>query len=136
MSCVDFRIVDEIMDFLKKKGLTDTFDQIVVPGASLAISYDIYQKKEFSYWPHTTLQQIEIMVKLHNIKKIIFFDHLGCCMHKVVFGIKSNTEEFNKHLEIMKIAKQRIQKKLGSSMLVQFQGYILNFDGNIWSVAI
>ncbi|MCH7541491.1 hypothetical protein IH981_01805 [Patescibacteria group bacterium] len=64
ISCIDYRFVSRIRDFLVGQGLLDNYDLITVPGASLGFA--------------NISGSITTSINLHNPDEILIFDHEDC----------------------------------------------------------
>ncbi len=64
ISCIDFRFVTKIRDYLGNQDLIDSYDLITVPGASLNLN--------------TVSESIATSIKLHDPAQIHIFDHEDC----------------------------------------------------------
>ncbi len=64
ISCIDFRFLTVIRDFLLKEGLKDSYDLITSPGASLKLE--------------NIAESILISIRLHEPDAIYIFDHEDC----------------------------------------------------------
>lgn len=81
LSCMDFRLMDDVERYMSGRGLADKYDHIVLAGASLgAIT------KKFPAWNKTFWEHLDIAIKLHSIHKVIVMDHRDCGAYKVVLG--------------------------------------------------
>lgn len=87
ISCIDFRFVTKVRDFLINQGLNNNYDLIAVPGASLSL-------------PDIT-QSILTSVNLHNPDKIYIFDHEDCGAYKEDNSKKAHSINLLKAKEII-----------------------------------
>jgi hypothetical protein len=79
ISCIDFRIQDEIVKFMSTNGdehlnLIDAYDEICLPGASFALL------EKNSAWRQSILDVIRLFggADKHDYKRIILLDHFNC----------------------------------------------------------
>ncbi|MCL5411670.1 MAG: hypothetical protein M1150_02930 [Patescibacteria group bacterium] len=87
ISCIDFRFVTKIREYLVNKGLEGNYDLIGIPGASLAID--------------EAIKAIEISDRLHHPSEVYVFDHEDC-------GAYGEDNSSEKHLENLRRAKEKI----------------------------
>lgn len=81
LTCMDFRLMDDIERYMSARGLRDKYDHIVLAGASLGAITDKYPAWNKTFWEH-----LDIAIKLHNIHSVIVMDHRDCGAYKVILG--------------------------------------------------
>ncbi|MFY9589156.1 carbonic anhydrase [Rickettsia endosymbiont of Halotydeus destructor] len=124
ISCVDFRLRDETVEFMNKLNLLDDYDEVSLPGSSLALVND-----QYPYWGKTIEDVIELLQKLHNIKQVIFLDHRECGAYKLLIGeeyLKTEEEETAAHAEILNKARKIINEKFSNLKVYTF---LMGLDG-------
>jgi hypothetical protein len=66
ISCVDFRLRDKTEKLMIEKfNLLDDYDEVSIPGASLALTKDAHLN-----WKEMVEEMIDMLRKLHHIKRI------------------------------------------------------------------
>lgn len=105
VSCIDFRFQKYIRNWLNEKLANKTFDYVGFAGATKDLPI--------------ILKQIEISVKLHQIKEVILIHHEECG----AYGSESTLE---KHATDLKHAKEEILK-IHPNLKVNL--YYLHLDG-------
>ena len=131
VSCVDFRLRDETNRLMTEYfELTDEYDEIAMPGASLALIQ--HKHKE---WSDSLEEFIGLIEKLHHIKRIIFLDHQGCGAYKLLLGaehVKTNELEEAEHRKVLADATSIIKKKFPKlkvyTLLIGLDGVVKNMD--------
>ncbi|RTK92436.1 MAG: hypothetical protein EKK61_04490 [Rickettsiales bacterium] len=130
VSCVDFRLRDEIADLLTNKlGLKDDYDEVALPGASLAF---VESSKE--HWGETITDIIGLLKDLHKIKRVIFVDHLGCGAYKVLKGndiLKTVEIEKASHLETFQTARKKLKQHFPD---LDVHTFLMDLDGNVENI--
>lgn len=81
LSCMDFRLMDEVERYMSGRGLRDRYDHVVLAGASLGAVTD-----KFPAWNQTFWQHLDVAIKLHNVHTVIVMDHRDCGAYKVILG--------------------------------------------------
>ncbi len=81
LSCMDFRLMDDIERYMAGRGLRDKYDHVVLAGASLGAITDKYPAWNRTFWEH-----LDIAIKLHDIHTVIVMDHRDCGAYKVILG--------------------------------------------------
>ena len=81
LSCMDYRLLDEIVHYMDGRGLTDKYDHVILAGASLGALVDAKPEWGATFWNH-----VEVAKELHHIKKVMIIDHRDCGAYKVFIG--------------------------------------------------
>jgi len=81
LTCMDFRLMDNVERYMAGRGLTDKYDHIVLAGASLGALTDKYPAWNRTFWDH-----LEVAINLHDIRKVVIMDHRDCGAYKVILG--------------------------------------------------
>lgn len=114
ISCIDYRYIDKINQLLNKNYGNYQFDHINLAGGSLS----------FKKWNQTLIDQIELAIKLHDIKLIIVMDHLDCGAYKLEYlDIVDIVDEIKYHHKNIADIELFIQTKYKD---IKFNKYILN----------
>lgn len=107
VTCMDFRLREDVHKFMIQKGYDVNYDQFVLAGVSLG-----FNQTQNPYWADALIEHIKISKQLHHIKKVILMDHLDCGAYKSFCpGIKSEAEEMEEHKKNLAIAAERLQKE-------------------------
>jgi len=131
ISCVDFRFQDENAYLLNNVlGLLDDYDNIMLPGGSLALA-----SKKYQSWQKSIEEITPLLKKLHKIKRIILLDHRDCGAYGLAFGkdhMSSKEKELKLHKEVMFKAKKFMEKKFPDlkvyCMLMGLDGIVENLS--------
>jgi hypothetical protein len=133
ITCLDYPLCAETVELMNDKfELRDIFNEIVLPGASLALVHEDSRKP--------IMQIIKLHIAKYQIRNIVFLDHHNCAIYKEVFGdIAVQKRETSLHAETLYNAKQIIQRHLPQlnvhTLCWQFQnstdGQCLPFLGRI-----
>lgn len=81
LSCMDFRLMDEIERYMSGRGLRDKYDHVILAGAALGAVTE-----KFPAWNKTFWEHLDIAIQLHNIHTVIVMDHRDCGAYKVILG--------------------------------------------------
>jgi len=109
LSCMDFRLMDDIERYMSGRGLRDKYDHIVLAGASLGALTDKYPAWRETFWSH-----VDISIQLHHIRRVIVMDHRDCGAYKVFLGedfAKDAKKETAAHAAQLKKLSGEIKKK-------------------------
>lgn len=130
LSCMDFRLMDDIERYMSNRKLRDKYDHIVLAGASLGAITDKYPAWNKTFWEH-----LDIAIKLHNIHTVIVMDHRDCGAYKVILGPEHTkdpqTEKETHTVQLKKLRAQIAEKypKLKVEML------LMALDGKVEVIA-
>ena len=126
LSCMDFRLMDDIERYMSGRGLRDKYDHIVLAGASLGALTDKYPAWNKTFWEH-----LDIAIKLHNIHAVIVMDHRDCGAYKVILGAEHAKEprvEKETHAAQLKKLKTRIMEKYPK---LKVETLLMALDGKV-----
>src|SRR5687767_3220426 len=70
LSCMDYRLMDDIERYMSGRGLRDNYDHIILAGASLGAVTDKYPAWNQTFWEH-----LGAAIQLHNIQTVVLMDH-------------------------------------------------------------
>ena len=126
ISCIDFRLRDEVEQLMEKIGLEDNYDEVVLPGASVSVAGEKYVD-----WAKAADEVIKVSKDLHKIKQIIILDHKDCGAFKLAFGkdkMANPENEKNAHKDQMGKAIAKIKKEYPE---LKIYVYIMALDGTV-----
>lgn len=134
ISCVDFRLRYEVSQLLNTYlGLLDDYDELALPGASLA--FDV---PEYRHWQQTIEDVISLLQNLHKIKRIVFLDHRCCGAYNLIKGVNAlNTpeKEYDTHKEVLLKAKHHLTARFPSldiyTLLIALNGVVEVIDDTV-----
>lgn len=124
LSCIDYRLFEATIEFLKKDCCVDAFDHTILAGASLG-----YNQDEYKCWSKTFIEHVELAIELHHIKKIVVVDHEDCGAYKLFYPCLKCKPYHERQHHIHNIKKFiKAVKKIFPQLL--FAGYIIRLDGS------
>jgi len=129
LSCMDFRLMDDIERYMTGRGLRDKYDHIVLAGASLGAVTDKYPAWNKTFWEH-----LDIAIKLHDIHTVIVMDHRDCGAYKVILGAAHANDhrvETDTHGVQLKKLKVLINKKYPK---LKVETLLMALDGKVEAV--
>jgi hypothetical protein len=129
LSCMDFRLMDEIERYMTGRGLRDKYDHVVLAGASLGAVTD-----KFPAWNKTFWEHLDIAIQLHNIHTVIVMDHRDCGAYKVVLGAehaKDAATETASHAGQLAKLKGMIGEKYPK---LKVETLIMSLDGKVETI--
>jgi carbonic anhydrase len=130
ISCVDFRLRDETEKLMVKHlFLEDNYDEISIPGASLALIAD-----QYPHWEKTLLDIVGLVKNLHHIKRIIFLDHRNCGAYTLLKGKEHATTKEKEtlcHKEVFVLARDKIKKEFPQ---IEIHTLLMGLDGTVENI--
>ena len=130
LSCMDFRLMDDVERYMAARGLRDKYDHIVLAGAALGAVTDKYPAWNKTFWDH-----VGLAVDLHHIHKVIVMDHRDCGAYKVILGedfAKDPAKENKVHSEKLKELAKLIKKQHPK---LEVELLLMSLDGKVESIA-
>jgi hypothetical protein len=126
LSCMDFRLVNEVGFFLIEQGLVNKYDQVVLAGATLGVATDMYPAWAETYWNH-----LDLAIELHGIKRVIAVDHRDCGAFKLAFGKDFGAlldEETEIHTKVMTDFRDQMTTRQPS---IEVELLLMWLDGHV-----
>ncbi|TWA74869.1 hypothetical protein FBZ82_101889 [Azospirillum brasilense] len=78
LSCMDYRLIDDIGRYMDGRGLTNRYDHVILAGASLGALTDRKKAWGEAFWDH-----VAVAKQLHGIKRVMVMDHRDCGAYRV-----------------------------------------------------
>ena len=130
LSCIDYRLFDSTIELLREDCCVDAFDHTILAGASLG-----YNQTEYTCWPNTFIEHVDLAIKLHKITKIVVIDHEDCGAYKLFYPDleRHHHREREYHIKNIKKFIKHMKKKYPD---LKFSGYILRLDGTAEKIKI
>lgn len=126
LSCMDFRLVNEVGFLLNEHGLVNKYDQMILAGATLGVATDKYPAWADTFWNH-----LDLAIKLHSVKRVIAVNHRDCGAFKLVFGKdygKLPDEETEIHTKVMTDFREQVKKKQPN---IEVELLLMWLDGHV-----
>jgi hypothetical protein len=126
LTCMDFRLVNEVGFLLNEHGLVNKYDQVILAGATLGVATDHRPAWAETFWDH-----LDVAIKLHGIQRVIAVNHRDCGAFKLVYGKdygKLPDEETEIHTRVMSDFKTLVQKKQPN---IEVELLLMWLDGHV-----
>jgi len=126
LNCMDYRLVNEVTFLMNEHHLTNSYDQIILAGATLGVATDKYPAWAQTFWDH-----LDLAIKLHGIKRVIAIDHRDCGAYKLALGKdygKLPDEETDIHTKIMTDFRDMVNKKQPN---IEVELLLMSLDGHV-----
>ena len=129
LSCMDYRLIDEIERYMTSRGLRDKYDHIILAGASLGAITEKYPAWSKTFWGH-----LDVAIQLHHIHKVIVMDHRDCGAYKVILKedyYQNPTEETAIHSEKLNELRRQIKAKYPK---LEVELLLMDLDGKVVNI--
>lgn len=73
LTCIDYRFVHVIPEYMREHYPSFSYDHTVLAGASLGVFAGVYPSWASTFWEH-----LEVAIALHGIHTVIILDHRSC----------------------------------------------------------
>ncbi len=130
LSCMDYRLMDDITKYMDSRGMTNQYDHVVLAGASLGAV-----TRDFKDWNKTFWAHLKIASDLHQIKKVILLDHRDCDIYKIILKAdfaRDPALEMRIHGKYLRDLAKEIRKRYPK---LQTETLIMNLDGTVETVS-
>ncbi len=129
ITCMDFRLRDEVQKFMELRFGPDQYDELILPGASLGAL-----NAQFPHWRQTFEDVVKLSVELHHSTRVIFLDHRNCGAYKKLKGeacCDERAKETQAHAEQFQAVRALLQDKFPT---LQVETLIMGLDGQVETV--
>ena len=126
LSCMDYRLIDDVIHYMDKRGMRDKYDQIILAGASIGA---LTSKR--NAWGKTFWQHVQLARELHGIQKLIVIDHRDCGACKGLIDqhcVDDPDEEVAIHRKWMKQLAQEVAQREPS---LKVETLFMELDGSV-----
>jgi carbonic anhydrase len=121
-SCMDFRLLDDIVIFMDKNGYNKNYDQFILAGASLS-----FIRPELKHWRKAAREHLDLALKLHKIKEIICIEHERCGAYKMYYPDLKPEDEKQQHIKNVLTFEKKISK---SHEQLTLHAFFMHLDGS------
>lgn len=122
ISCMDFRLLDDIVLFLNDKGYHNNYDQFIIAGSSLG-----FNQEKHPSWRQSCEMHLDIAKQLHQVREIICIDHLACGAYRMLYPWLNLEEEREYHIKNLKRFEITMKEKYPE---MKISLYIMDLDGD------
>lgn len=118
LECIDYRFIEKNHKFLKDNFKNTFFDHFSLAGSSLGFNTN-------KNWRKTCIDNINLAIKLHHIKKIVILEHEDCKTYDETYNDFKNNIDEKKEYHISNIKQCiRILKRIYPG--INISGYYLS----------
>ncbi len=119
ISCMDYRFVNDKVEYFNALGYNEQYDHFVLAGASLGLTKP--------KWKRVAYEHIDAAIMLHKIKEIIILDHMDCGMYK----LEKFPDEKKAHLRILRKIKRHLKKQYPTLTVIT---KLMDVDGSVKTI--
>lgn len=130
LSCMDYRLMDDIAKYMDSRFLANNYDHVVLAGASLGALNEASPAWGQTFWDH-----LDIALKLHHIKKVMVMDHRDCGAYKVLIGpehMKDAASEKELHAWNLQRLRLKIKERHPS---LEVELLLMDLEGKVETIA-
>lgn len=124
LSCMDYRLVDDLVNFMEAHDYHDAYDHVVLAGASLGVVHEAFADWHEVFWDH-----VQLAKDLHGITEVIVIDHRDCGAYRLALteaAVDTPEKETAAHRDtMMEFARQVTERHPD----LQVYGVLMGLDG-------
>ena len=88
LSCMDLRLIDDIVDFMEGDNLSNRYDQLVFAGAAFGVIQQTHKSWRDAFFDH-----LDIAVELHDIHDVFIMEHRNCGAYEKILGAEGTFDD-------------------------------------------
>lgn len=130
LTCMDFRLMDDIARYMEGRGLTEGYDHVILAGASLGALTEKYPAWGQTFWSHLQLAR-----ELHRVERLIVIDHRDCGAYRALLGPEhahTPGAELEAHRAFLRRLRAEAQARQPG---LEVETLLMALDGSVESVA-
>jgi carbonic anhydrase len=133
VSCMDLRLIDNIVKFMEADNMTNRYDQYIAAGCSLGIEKN-------ANWRQSFFDHLKLACDLHHIHDVYILEHRNCGAYKEFlgkdgdFGVSTSEQkrEFTTHKKYADQLKKDIQKWAKENKYdLTVQNFLMDLRGHV-----
>lgn len=133
LSCMDLRLIDNIVHFMVQDNMTNRYDQYITAGVSLGLEKN-------STWRQSFFEHLKLACELHDIHDVYILEHRDCGAYKLMLGKegefgtgpadqKREEQVHKKHADKLKKDIEKWAKENGFDLKVQ--NFLMDLRGGV-----
>lgn len=126
LSCMDFRLVDDLAIMMNQMQYRNSYDHVILAGGALGAVHPAFKEWHPVFWEH-----VGLAVKLHAVREIVVINHRDCGAAKLALGadvVADPAVELAAHAavfqELTRVAAERYP-------LLHCKGFLMGLDGTV-----
>jgi len=131
LSCMDFRLVDDLVAYMDGHKMHDEYDHVVLAGAALGATHEKFAEWHQVFWDH-----VGLAVKLHHVEEIMVIDHRDCGAYKLALGedaVSTPELETAAHTAVINTFAGEARTRFPD---LKVKAYLMALDGSVQDIPI
>ncbi|MFN0063588.1 MAG: hypothetical protein ACKVPX_13860 [Myxococcaceae bacterium] len=126
LSCMDLRLLDEIVRELDKRGLTNRYDHVILAGASLGAV-----TPRFPHWGRMFYEHLALAKTLHGVTRVIILDHRDCGAYEQLLHLQLAKDK-DREAQVHLAHQQKLRRKIHAlDPTLQVDCWLMDLAGTI-----
>ena len=125
LSCMDYRLIDDLVPFMNGLGLNNKYDHVVLAGASLGVVDPAFESWRAVFWQH-----LDIAIELHGIHQVVVVDHRDCGAYRLALGpeaVATPEIEIEAHRSTLQVFAAEVAERHPN---LEIGTYLMALDGS------
>lgn len=126
LTCMDLRLLDEIVAYMGGRNLTDRYDHVILAGAALGVVHTAHGHWAQTFWDHLALAR-----ELHDVEEVHIIEHRECGAYQKLLGLHLSDDpeaEKQKHADAAHALEALIRLQ-HPSMVVR--SFLMDLQGKV-----
>jgi carbonic anhydrase len=126
LSCMDMRLLDEIVEHMDEQSLTNQYDHVILAGAALGAVYPGHPHWAQTFWDH-----LEFARDTHQINEVHILEHRDCSIYRKLLGTDFAIDpaaEAQKHAEVAYTLRTLIRMRYPS---LSVKCFLMDLQGKV-----
>ena len=81
LSCIDPRVPELTLTYMKDRGMLGKYSQFVIAGAAIGVVAPVFKDWHKAFWDN-----LAATIELHHISRVIALNHRDCGAAKIAYG--------------------------------------------------
>lgn len=133
LSCMDLRLLDDIIRFMEHDNLTNRYDQFILAGASLGANVN-------QHWEQAFFEHLNVACKLHAVGDVYILEHRNCGAYQVFLGEAGTFDDSPEHTAAEQELHQQNAQQLADKILawsktsgypLKVHSFLMDLRGNV-----
>lgn len=130
LSCMDYRLVDDVTAYLTQRGLDERYNEVRIAGGGLAAVDGTRPNWVSTVWEHVALSR-----QLHGVRRLLVINHRDCAAVAFRFGrsaIADPDAEFRLHV---RICQEVVDEAKRRDPALEVECGFMELDGRVQRIA-
>ncbi|QDA58949.1 hypothetical protein [Hymenobacter jejuensis] len=133
LSCMDLRLLDDIVRFMEHDNLTNRYDQFILAGAALGSAMN-------EHWNTAFFEHLAVACQLHGVRDVYILEHRNCGAYQVFLGDEGTFDDSHQHHDNERCLHNQYAQQLAakirdwsqtSGYVLQVQCFLMDLRGNV-----